>query len=73
MLRCMTLIALLTNSFTVVQNAHFSFRGAFSEVFVISLKVEKADYEKAVQWIRDLVTGAVFNKERYGFAPALAD
>lgn len=46
------------------QNAYFSFRGCFAEVFTISLKVERADYEKAVQWIRDLVTGAIFEKER---------
>jgi hypothetical protein len=26
--------------------------------------MQKEDYEKGVQWIRDLVTGAVFNKER---------
>jgi len=52
------------DSFTVSQNAYFSFRGCFAEVFTISLKVEKNDYEKAVQWIRDLVTGAIFEKDR---------
>lgn len=33
-------------------------------MFVVSLKMQKEDYEKGVQWIRDLVTGAVFSKER---------
>ena len=56
--------ARLSNSFTVSQSAHFSYRGVFSEVFVISIKVEKADYEKAVGWIRDLVNGVVFVPER---------
>ena len=54
----------LTYSFTVSQSAHFSYRGCFAEVFVVSLKMQKEDYEKGVQWIRDLVTGAVFSKER---------
>jgi Zn-dependent M16 (insulinase) family peptidase len=54
----------LTQSFTVSQSASFSYRGVFAEVFTVSIKVEKADYEKAIQWIRDLVSGAIFDKER---------
>lgn len=54
----------LMSSFTVAQSDNFSYRGVFAEVFVISMKVEKADYEKAVSWIRDLVKGAIFDPER---------
>ena len=30
----------------------------------MTLKVEQTDYEKAVSWIRDLVSASVFTKER---------
>jgi hypothetical protein len=48
----------------VVKSAYFTFRNAFTEVMSIELKVEKGDYEKAVGWLRDLITGLVFTKER---------
>ncbi|EIW67501.1 hypothetical protein TREMEDRAFT_33585 [Tremella mesenterica DSM 1558] len=52
------------NDLTVSHSASFSFRNSFSEVFLISLKVEKPRYEEAVEWIRDLITGGIFTKER---------
>ncbi|ORY30613.1 cytoplasm protein, partial [Naematelia encephala] len=52
------------NDFTVSQNISFSYRSCFSEVLCIALKVEKTDFEKAVTWIRDLVTGVMFTKDR---------
>lgn len=39
--------------------------GSFQELVRVSIKVETAAYEKAVAWIRDLVYGLVFDKERY--------
>lgn len=57
-------LGLANVSFTISQNAYFTFRGRFSEILVIELKVEKAEYEKAVGWIRDLITGLVFAKDR---------
>lgn len=54
----------LTRSFTVSQSSYFSFRGCFSETFVVQLKVELAQFEEAVGWIRDLIAGSIFSKER---------
>lgn len=51
-------------SFTVSQGTSFSYRGSFSEVLTVSMKVEAAQYAEAVTWIKDLVTGAIFTKER---------
>ncbi|WWC88419.1 uncharacterized protein L201_003330 [Kwoniella dendrophila CBS 6074] len=52
------------NDLTVSQQTHFEFRGSFAEVLCVSLKVQTKQYEEAVAWIRDLVTGAIFTKER---------
>lgn len=51
-------------SFTISQNAYFTFRSRFSEVFTAEMKVEKGDYEKAIGWMRDLIQGLIFAKER---------
>jgi hypothetical protein len=52
------------SSFTISQNTYFTFRGRFSEVLVVEMKVEKAEYEKAIGWIKDLMTGLIFAKDR---------
>ncbi|WWC71010.1 uncharacterized protein I206_104963 [Kwoniella pini CBS 10737] len=52
------------NDLTVSQQIHFEFRGNFAEVLCISLKVQTHQYEEAVKWIRDLLTGAIFTKDR---------
>lgn len=49
---------------TVSYDAAFGISEAFTENFRISIKVEVSGYEKAVAWLRDLVYGAVFDKER---------
>ncbi|OXG18692.1 cytoplasmic protein [Cryptococcus neoformans Tu401-1] len=49
---------------TVSQSAHFEFKGNFAEVMAVTLKVEKAQYEQAVAWLRDLLAGAVFDSKR---------
>ncbi|KAL7420500.1 hypothetical protein Q5752_004450 [Cryptotrichosporon argae] len=61
------------NDFTVAQSAGFGFSGNFYDTLVVALKVERDNYERAVQWIRDLLTGAVFSVERLKviFAKAL--
>jgi hypothetical protein len=45
----------------------------------IQIKVEKTQYETTIAWLRDLIFGSVFSKDRYAsfhpdqlaFAPAL--
>ncbi len=37
----------------------------FTDTFRITIKVEKAKYETAIAWLRDLVYGSEFDKERY--------
>lgn len=57
-------IDIANSSFTISQNTYFTFRGRFSEVLVVEMKVEKAEYEKAIGWIKDLMTGLIFAKDR---------
>jgi Zn-dependent M16 (insulinase) family peptidase len=42
--------------------------GSFEETLRISIKVEMAEYETAVAWLRDLIYGSEFDKERYVFS-----
>jgi Zn-dependent M16 (insulinase) family peptidase len=49
---------------TVSYEVSFGISDAFTENFRVSIKVERSAYEKAVAWLRDLVYGAVFDKER---------
>jgi len=37
----------------------------FTDTFRITIKVEKSKYETAIAWLRDLVYGSEFDKERY--------
>lgn len=37
----------------------------FTDIFRVSIKVEIAHYETAIAWLRDLVYGAEFDKDRY--------
>ncbi|OCF37287.1 cytoplasmic protein [Kwoniella heveanensis BCC8398] len=52
------------NDLTVAQMCHWEFRGNFAEVLCLSLKVQKTQYEEAIAWIRDLVTGVIYDKDR---------
>ena len=38
---------------------------SFTDIFRVSIKVEIAHYETAIAWLKDLVYGSEFNKERY--------
>jgi Zn-dependent M16 (insulinase) family peptidase len=49
---------------TVSYEASLGFSGIFTELFRASIKVEKARYEEAIAWLKDLLYGAQFNKER---------
>jgi len=37
---------------------------SFTDIFRVSIKVETAYYETAIAWLKDLVYGADFNKNR---------
>lgn len=37
----------------------------FTDIFRVSIKVEIAHYETAIAWLKDLVYGAEFDKDRY--------
>jgi hypothetical protein len=36
----------------------------FTEILTLDLKVEKADFGKALEWMRDLIKGLRFEKDR---------
>ena len=38
---------------------------SFTDIFRVSIKVEIAHYETAIAWLKDLVYGAEFDKDRY--------
>ena len=50
---------------TVSYESNLGFVGYFGELVWISLKVEVAQYEKAVAWLNDLIFRSEFNTERY--------
>ncbi|WVO17244.1 hypothetical protein L204_104936 [Cryptococcus depauperatus] len=49
---------------TVFQSADFYFENNFAEVFVVTLQASKDQYEEIVPWMRDLLTGSMFDKDR---------
>ena len=38
---------------------------SFTDILHVSIKVEIAHYETAIAWLKDVVFGAEFNKDRY--------
>lgn len=50
---------------TVSYDGSLGLDGYFGELVRISLKVEVAQYEKAVAWLSDLIFRSEFNTERY--------
>ena len=50
---------------TVSYEANLGISGNFAELLRVSIKVESARYEVAVAWLRDLIHGSQFDKERY--------
>jgi len=49
---------------TVSYEAAFGMNNQFCEMLRISIKVETALYDIAVAWLRDLVYGSIFDKQR---------
>ncbi|KAL0072062.1 hypothetical protein AAF712_000985 [Marasmius tenuissimus] len=49
---------------TVSYEVGLGVSGSFSQTLRVSIKVETSAYETAIAWLRDLVYGAEFNKER---------
>lgn len=49
---------------TVSYEAAYGISGAFSENVRLSIRVEAGMYEAAIAWLKDLIYGSVFNKER---------
>jgi len=52
---------------TVSYNVELGVSGSFTNVIRVSIEVERASYETAVAWLRDLIYGAEFDKERWVF------
>lgn len=49
---------------TVSYEATLGFSGMFNEILRLSIKVETAKYDVAVSWLRDIIYGSQFDKER---------
>ena len=52
---------------TVAYDVNFGDSSSFDETFRVSIEVEVAAYETAVAWLRDLIYGSEFDKERCVF------
>jgi hypothetical protein len=50
---------------TVSYEVGLGISSAFAETLRITIKVETAQYETAIAWLKDLMYGAEFDKERY--------
>jgi hypothetical protein len=49
---------------TVSYDAGLGMSNAFTETLRVSIKVENSAYETAVAWLKDLIYGAEFSKDR---------
>ena len=49
---------------TVSYEVAFGNGGRFNEVLRVAIRVETAQYENAIAWLRDLLYGSKFDKER---------
>jgi hypothetical protein len=50
---------------TVSYTVGLGVMNCFTDIFRVSIKVEIAHYETAIAWLKDLVYGAEFEKDRY--------
>jgi hypothetical protein len=55
---------------TVVYEVGLGTSGMFTETLRVTIRVEVAKYELAVAWLRDLLYGSEFTKERYVLFPS---
>lgn len=52
---------------TVSYDVGVGYSGAFPEIFQVGIKVERQNFEVAVAWLRDLIYGSSFDKERCAY------
>lgn len=50
---------------TVSYEIELGISNSFSDMVRVSIKVETALYEKAVEWLKDLLYGSEFDKDRW--------
>ena len=50
---------------TVSYDVDLGVSNCFTDIFRVSIKVEIANYGTAIAWLKDLVYGAEFNRDRY--------
>ena len=50
---------------TVSYTVELGVLGCFTNIFRVSIVVEIAHYETAIAWLKDLIYGADFNRDRY--------
>ena len=50
---------------TVAYGVNLGVLNRFTDIFRVSIEVEIAHYEIAIAWLKDLVYGADFNRDRY--------
>ena len=55
---------------TVFHEVNVGNSGGFTETLRVTIRVEVAKYELAVAWLRDLLYGSEFTKERYVLFPS---
>lgn len=55
---------------TVLYEVNLGTSGMFAETLRVTIRVEVAKYELAVAWLRDLLYGSEFTKERYALFPS---
>lgn len=53
------------DSDTVSYEVALGVNSVFTETARVSIKVETAQYEHAIAWLKDLVYGSEFDKDRY--------
>ena len=53
------------DSDTVSYEANFGVLRCFTDIFRVSIAVEIAHYDTAIAWLKDLIYGADFNRDRY--------
>ena len=53
---------------TVSYDIGLGLEGYFTQLIRVSIKVEVAKYDQAIQWLNDLIYRSVFDKERYVLA-----
>ena len=50
---------------TVSYTVGLGLSSSFTDIFRVSIQVELEHYETAIAWLKDLVYGADFNRDRY--------